>query len=82
MNYFMTCKRVTLPLEAPVQITIAIEELEMLLAEFKKIARSPYGAVTKVSEAQRVVSQTNSRLKERNNGESVLNKARSYKGAT
>tara|TARA_R110001606_G_scaffold211139_1_gene358625 strand:- start:2553 stop:2801 length:249 start_codon:yes stop_codon:yes gene_type:complete len=82
MNYFMTSKRITFPLESPLQINIAIEEVELLLVQLKKISRSPYGAVTKISEAQRVISDTNRQMKERNNGESVLNKSRSYKGAT
>ena len=81
-TYFQSSKRLTIPLESAMHLETAITVLEELLTDLKKIKRSPYGAVTKISECHRIMFSANRELKESANGSDVINPTKAYKGAT
>ena len=81
-TYFQSSKRLTIPLESTKQLETAITILDELLINLKKIKRSPYGAVTKVSECHRIMFGANRELKESANGSDMVNPTKAYKGAT
>lgn len=79
--YFQSSKRLTIPLESTQHLETAINVLNDLLIDLKKIKRSPYAAVTKVSECHRIVHFANHVLKAEANGSDAFRPSAAYKGA-
>jgi len=80
--YFQASKRLTVPLESTKQLEDAISILDELVADLKKIKRSPYKTVTKISECHRIFFNANRELKYSANGSDMINPTKAYKGAT